>query len=208
MPKKEVTLIPAATISKIDAYWRAGLQRQVAEETEELRGMFGSAAMARYREGLTDEASFAEELRLLNYPDRDIPRYLAGGRLAYALDYWRDLKAAWVDAVRKGNMSIEAYAGKLAETGLVPERVAGYVLREIARLKPEEALKYAPVPKAYYETDEGKIDVDTIRRLRRKLKITREQEIVYLQELGMPLDMAKSVANNDDARLAEKGEEE
>ena len=206
--KKEKALIPVGVINKIDVYWRAGLQRRAAEETEELRGMFGGVAMSRYREGLTDELGFADELRLLGYPETDIPRYQAAGRLAYALDYWRDLLAAWRDAVRKGNMSIEVYAGKLAETGLVPERVAGYVLREIARLKPEEALKVTVIPKAYYETDEGRVDIDTIRRLRRKLRITRDQEIGYLRELGMPVALATSYADNDDARLAEKGEEE
>jgi len=201
-------VIPAATIKKIDAYWRAGLQRQTATETEELRGAFGTVARGRFREGLTTEDQFTDELRMLNYPDEDIPKYLAAGRLEYSLDLFRDLLAAWRDAVRQGNIDIDQYGKLLAEVGLVPERVAGYMLREVARLKPGETLTVIGPPKAYYETDAGKLYVDTVRRARRKLLMTHDYEISKLLEAGMPIDQATAVANNDDIRLAEKGTEE
>ena len=207
MTTEKREIIPAATISKIDAYWRAGLQRQTAEETEELRGAFGAVARARFREGLTTEDQYIEELRLLHYPDADIPKYLAAGRLEYALDLFRDLLAAWRDAVRKGNISIDQYRDRLIELGLVPERVASYMLREVARLKPEEVPTVIAPPKTYYETDAGRIQVDTIRRSRRKLVINRDQEIAALLEIGMPVEQATATADNDDIRLAEKGGE-
>lgn len=208
MGKEDKALVPAATIAKIDAYWAAGLQRQTADDTEELRGMFGTVARARFREGLTTEDQFEAELRLLNYPEEDIPRYLAGGRLEYALDLFRDLLAAWRDAVRKGNIGIDEYGDRLAELGLVPERVASYMLREVARLKPEALPTAIAPPKPYYETDAGKIAVDTIRRQRRKLLISRDQEIAALLDTGMPVEQATAIADNDDVRGAEKREEE
>jgi len=208
MSKTDPAVIPAATIKKIDAYWRAGLDRQTAGETEELRGMFGTVARARIKEGLTTEEQFSDELRILNYPEEDIPRYLAGGRLEYSLDLFRDLLAAWRDAVRKGNISIDQYAERLKELGLVPERIASYMLREVARLKPETVPGVIAPPKPYYETDAGKLLVDTIRRRRRKLLISRDQEIASLLETGMPVDQATATANNDDVRLAEKAGEE
>jgi hypothetical protein len=60
-------------------------------------------------------------------------------------------------------------------------------------------------PKPLYETDAGKITVDTIRRQRRKDLITRDEEIAGLMELEMTELYATAIADNDDARLAEKG---
>ena len=144
---------------------------------------------------------------MLRVSDEELDIELAAGRLDYATDYLRDLIAAYRDAVRKGNLSIDGYRERLSELGLVPERVMGYVLREVARLKPEELPTVIAPPRPYYETDAGRIQVDTIRRRRRKLIITRDQEIAALLETGMPVDQATSAADNDDVRLAEKGGE-
>jgi len=206
MPNKKTDLVPAATRSKIQEYFTRGLQNDQAEETEELRGMFGGVAMSRYREGLTDDGQLLEELRLLGYPEGQLPQYLAAGRLNYALDYFRDLLSAWRDAVRAGNISLETYAGKLAELGLVPERVASYILREVARIKPGQELTLEPVPAALYETDAGRIAVDTVRRRRRKNIITREEELTDLLALGMPIDLASAMTANDDIRNTGKAE--
>ncbi|MBA7586215.1 hypothetical protein ES708_28211 [subsurface metagenome] len=81
------------------------------------------------------------------------------------------------------------------------------MLREVARLKPEELATVIAPPKPYYETDAGKLLVDTIRRERRKLLISRDQEIASLLETGMPVAQATAIADNDDVRLAEKGGE-
>ncbi|MBA7570531.1 hypothetical protein ES708_12283 [subsurface metagenome] len=132
---------------------------------------------------------------------------LAAGRLDYATDYLRDLIAAYRDAVRKGNLSIDGYRNRLIELGVVPERAVGYMVREIARLKPEEVAGVIAPPTPYYETDAGKIEVDTIRRHRRKLLISRDEEITAFLDIGMPVDQATALADNDDVRLAEKGGE-
>ncbi|MBA7711498.1 hypothetical protein ES703_120464 [subsurface metagenome] len=208
MAKKGTELIPTNIKTKIDTYFAQGLQRLRADKTEELRGMFGSVARARFKEGLTTEDQYASELRILNYPEEDIPRYLAGGRLEYALDLFRDLLGAWRDAVRKGNIGIDVYGQRLSELGLVPERVATYMLREVARLKPGETPGVIAPPKPFFETDAGKLEVDTVRRARRKLLISRDREIAALLELGMPVYQAEAAADNDDIRLAEKAAEE
>jgi len=207
MTTKGKELVPASTRTKIEAYFARGLARIGAAAVEEARSGRIGVARTRFREGFTTEEQFIDELKLLRVSDEELDIELAGGRLDYATDYLRDLIAAYRDAVRKGNLSIDGYKDRLLELGLVPERVAGYMLREVARLKPEELPTVIAPPKPYYETDAGKIQVDTVRRRRRKLLITRDQEIAALLETGMPIVQATAAANNDDVRLAEKGGE-
>jgi hypothetical protein len=73
-----------------------------------------------------------------------------------------------------------------------------------ARLSAAAVTEVGP-PKPLYETDAGKITVDTIRRQRRKGLITRDDEVAGLMELEMTELYATAIADNDDARLAEKG---
>jgi hypothetical protein len=73
-----------------------------------------------------------------------------------------------------------------------------------ARLAAAAVTEVGP-PKPLYETDAGKITVDTIRRQRRKDLITRDDEVAGLLELEMTELYATAIADNDDARLAEKG---
>ena len=80
----------------------------------------------------------------------------------------------------------------------------GYVLREVARVKPGELPKVIGPPGEIYLTDEGRVITDTIRRRRQKELITRDEEIAGLLELGMPVSYAEAIADNDDSRLAEK----
>jgi len=132
---------------------------------------------------------------------------MVAAKMDYAYDYIMDLVSAYRDAVRKGNLSIDEYRGSLLNLGMVPERVEGYIYRERARLKPREALTPIAPPTPEYETDAGRVMVDTLRRERRKLLITRDQEMAGFIQLGMEPDYAKAIANNDDVRLAEKGAE-
>jgi len=208
MAKKGVELVPTATREKIASYFARGLARARAEEVESTRAGRIGVARTRFREGFCTEGQFIEELRLLRTPDEDIELELIAGRLDYATDFIRDLISAYRDAVRKGHFTIEQYNDKLVEIGVVPERAMGYAIRERARLKPEEPLTPVTPPKPYYETDAGRTDVDTIRRQRRKLLISRDQEIAGFLDIGMPVDQAEAIADNDDVRLAEKGEEE
>jgi len=208
MVKKGQEVVPVSIRQKIDIYFARGLARIGAAAVEEVRSGRIGVARTRFREGFTTEEQFKEELKLLRVSDDELELELAAAKLDYATDYLRDLIAAYRDAVRKGNLSIDGYRDRLTELGLVPERVAGYMLREVARLKPEELATVIAPPKPYYETDAGKIMVDTIRRRRRKLLITRDEEIAALLDTGMPVAQAIAAANNDDVRLAEKGGEE
>ena len=208
MVKKGTELVPAGTIKAIDPYFARGLAVISAAAVESVRTGRIGVARTRFKEGFTTEQQFVEELQLLRVSEAEIELEVAAARLDYATDYLRDLIAAYRDAVRKGHIGMEQYREALLELGLVPERVEGYVLRERARLKPEEPLTAVAVPKPYYETDAGKVMVDTIRRNRRKLLITRDQEIASFLELGVPVELATAYADNDDARLAEKGGEE
>jgi hypothetical protein len=55
------------------------------------------------------------------------------------------------------------------------------------------------VPK--YETEAGKIQVDTIRRLRRSAAISATDELAALTALEMPLVLAQAIVDNDELRI-------
>lgn len=175
---------------------------------EALQGAMSGAAVTRFKEGFTDEVQFHAEMTILGYSDEQFVKYLAAAEMDYATDYIRDLLTAYRDALRKGHIDMDQYRDTLLGLGIVPERVEAYVLKEKARLKPEEELTPISVPKPVFETDAGKVKVDTLRRRRRKILISRDEEIAGLIDLGMEPNYAEAIANNDDVRLAEKGGEE
>lgn len=176
--------------------------------TEQVRGSMSGYAITRYKEGFTTEGQFEEELRMLRYSEEEIPVFLAAAEMAYATDYLTDLKTAFTTAVTKGQISLDDYRSSLLQLGIRPERVNAFVIRVRATLKPKEKLTLLPPPEAVYETESGKMQVDTIRRLRRKSIINRDQEIADLLGLGMDVGMATATANNDNVRMAEKAAEE
>uniref|UniRef100_A0A6H1ZR42 Uncharacterized protein n=1 Tax=viral metagenome TaxID=1070528 RepID=A0A6H1ZR42_9ZZZZ len=208
MVNKGKELVSASTRQAIDSYFARGLARLSAAAVESVRTGRIGVTRTRFKEGFTTEEQFIQELRLLRVSDEELKLELAAARLDYATDYLKDLISAYREAARKGHISIDQYRERLTELGLVPERAAALMLLEVARLKPEALPTAIAPPKPYYETDAGKIAVDTIRRERRKLLISRDQEIAALLEVGMPVDQATAAANNDDVRLAEKGAEE
>jgi len=175
---------------------------------EALQGSMSGAAVTRFKEGFTTVEGFYSEMSILGYSDKQIIKYEAAAKMDYATDYTRDLISAYRDAVRKGNISLDDYRGALLDLGLVPERVEGYILRERARLKPGEALTPISPATPTYETDAGKVMIDTTRRKRRKSLISRDQEMAAFIELGMEPGYATALADNDDVRLAEKAGEE
>lgn len=175
---------------------------------EAVRGQMSGYAITRYKEGFSTASEFREELKILGYSNDQIPVYEAAAELAYATDYLSDLKSAYYTAVTRGQISLDGYRSALAGLGIVPERVEAFVLRARAVLKPKEKLGPTAPPVPTYETDYGKIVVDTIRRERRKNLISDQQETARLIQLGMEPDMAEAIAANDNARLAEKAGEE
>ena len=171
---------------------------------ETTKGLMSSVAITRYKEGLTDDSSFPSELSVLRYTDKEIPLIIAGAKMSYATDYATDLMTAYQNAVRTGKMTLDEYRQALLSLGLVPERVEGKVLIERARIKPKEKLTPIGPPEEIYLTDQGKIIMDTITRKRQKNTLTRDEEIAELLNLGMPVDYAKAIADNDDVKLLEK----
>lgn len=198
-------LIPSSIKDKITKAYAAAQAQKAAGITTDTAGFRLGVARKRFKEGLTNEEQFTTELRLLGIPEGEIPLEIIAGRMDYAFDYTMDLIAAWRDGVRKGNISIDKYKEHLTSLGMVPERVVGYILRETVRQSSEgDTTLVAPVT-PFYQTDSGKIQVDTLRRQRRKLLITRDQEIAALVDIGMSTGEAQSIADNDDVRIAEKG---
>jgi len=171
---------------------------------EQARGMFSGYAVTRFKEGYTTESEYRQELLNLGYPEDQLGLYVAAAELAYATDYLTDLKSAYTAAASKGNMSLDEYRVALISLGIRPERVNAFVMRVKAALDPKAKLTLVAPPTPVYETDAGKLRSDTLRRLRRKAKISRDEEIAGLLGLGMPVGLAAANADNDDARLAEK----
>jgi hypothetical protein len=108
---------------------------------------------------------------------------------------------------RKNDIDREGELSELAALG-VPEYLAkAYADNDDVALVEKVPTAAAPeVPE--YETDAGKIKVDTIRRARRKAAITREDELAQLAELGMPDWLVQAVVENDDIRMTGKAEAE
>jgi hypothetical protein len=208
MADKNPALIPSATLAKIDRHFRAGLVKKRAEDVQDPQAFRLSIARRRYREGFTDLEGFTAELKALEAPADQIPLEIIAGDLEAGYDYAMDLINVYRDAFRAGNIDIPTYAERIRSVVIRRDRAETYVARELARIRPDKEPTLEPAPQATYETDAGKVEVDTIRRRRRKKIITREDELVKLQALGMPLDLAMSYADNDDARLAGKAEEE
>ncbi len=177
------------------------IKELVNAPVEEPKAAGISIAVTRYSTGETTGAQFRDELALLGSPAIDVDRNVAAANLVYAHDYIMDLKTAYTDAIRAGNLTLDEFRQALLGIGLVPERVEGLVLIERARLKPKQALKPTSPPSAFYATDVGKIQVDTIRRRRRKGTITRDEEIAALIGTGYEPAESTVIADNDDERL-------
>ena len=182
---------------------RAALMRMFqGTYSEVIKGLMSGTAIKRYKEGMSTKAQFQAELKLLGYTDQQFPQYLAAADLDYAYDYLTDMISAYKAAAAKGQISLDDFRGALRGLGIVPDRIEAYVLRLRAQLDPAGPLKPIGPPKAEYETDAGKLKVDTLRRKRQSQLITRDQEVAGLQGLGMPVDYATAVADNEDVRLA------
>ncbi len=162
-----------------------------------------SAAVNRFKLGLTDQPTFENELRVLQCAENLLPLYVYGANLDYTTSFTLELMTAYVDGVRAGNISIEDYRDLLLGLGLMPERVEADVYREVVRVKPRATTTAVTPGAATYTTDAGKLAVDTIRRQRRKGVLDRTMQIVALLKLGMDGAYAAAVADNDDIRLGE-----
>ncbi len=194
-----------ATVIRVPDRVDALVMREIVNApVEEPKAVGMSIAVTRFKEGMTNEATFRAELELLGCPPVDLDRSVQAAKLAYNTDFVSDLKTAYTDAVRNNRFDMGDFRQALLDIGIVPERTEAYVLIETCRIDP---FKKTPVPKLLlklYETDLGKVEVDTIRRQRRKGQISRDEELVGLMNTGYTPSEAAVIARNDDARLAEK----
>ena len=208
MTTDKESMLSAGTLAKIDRFFKAGLKTEQDQAVQDPGAFRLSIARRRYREGFTTREQFIAELEILQAPEDQLSLEIIAGDLEAAYDYTMDLIATWRDAFRKGNIDIATFTELIGLVVVVPERAATYVARELAKLKPAKGPTLEPTPQANYETDTGKIEVDTIRRLRRKNLISQDDELLELQELGMPADLAGVMVANDTARITAKGEEQ
>ena len=70
---------------------------------------------------------------------------------------------------------------------------------DVAIAKAQTKVEAKVLPK--YETDAGKVQVDTIRRLRRSGQITSTEELSALTALEMSSDLAQAIVDNDALRI-------
>ena len=61
-----------------------------------------------------------------------------------------------------------------------------------------------PVVLLAYETEAGKVEVDTIRRSTRSRQMSAIDELAALKALEMPIDLAQAIVDNDSLRLVKQ----
>lgn len=120
------------------------------------------------------------------------------------LEYQTDDGKVKVETIRlsrrQRRISRDEEIMELMELEMSDELAISYSDNDELRL----AVVKPPVPVvivALYQTELGKVNVDTFRRARRDRLISRDEEIRLLTDLDMPADLAISYADNDDIRL-------
>lgn len=164
-----------------------------------------STVIGRYKAGYIGADQFAAELGLVGSPQAEIDIFLVHAKLEQATQYMNDLVTAYTDGVRSGQLSFNEFRQNLLDLGMEPNMVAAKLLIEKLRLKPSAAKTVTAVATPAYTTEQGKVEVDTIRRRRRAKTplIDHTQEVAALVQLGMAADYAEAIAENDDIRVGE-----
>ena len=163
----------------------------------EAKPMFATTAIAGFKEGQYGEADLREFLISLGYRGVLLERIIFASQLAYELDYKSDLLAGYREAFRKDQITESEFRGSLAEIIVIPERIQGYVFRDT--VKKVGKVPVIKPPPAYYETVEGKIRVNTAKRLWRAGVIDNRELVSTLTDYEMPLSMAEAVLDEEEA---------
>ncbi len=108
---------------------------------------------------------------------------------------------------RQRTISKDAEITALLGLGLASGLATAYADNDDLRLVKAAAVK-PPEVKLEYQTDDGKVNVETIRLSRRQRRIMRDEEIMALMELEMSDELAIAYADNDDLRLVKAPAEE
>jgi len=99
----------------------------------ELKTLFTSTAIKRYKEGLDTQAQFENNLTTLGVRPMLLPKYVYAANLEADYDEYYDYLTALKEAVQKGQITPERMADALEERGLRAERAE--LLAEIQALK-------------------------------------------------------------------------
>lgn len=172
-----------------------------APPTREEGGIRADAAISRFREGLTTEAGMRAELATLGWQPATIDRLVVAARLNYELDQASYQIATLVSAAGRGVITPDQLRSGLADLGMVPERIADYVLRARLTLEPTERPVAAAVVRPFYQTDEGKVRLATLRALFRDEAITEADLLAGLLDLELPRSYAEAIVDYEIARL-------
>lgn len=175
-------------------YLKTWLKRQAEGD---LKTLMTSLPITRFKEGFDDETMLCKNLAALGVDDSVMPKYLFAARLSYYFDYQTDLKTYYIDAYHRRDIEEPELRSSLVSIGVNPDRLNLIVS--------QQKIKRLAAPKAI-EPPELTIQFDTIRDKRKKLLITRDDEVSALVSIGKELPYALAIADNDEVAITEKAE--
>ncbi len=161
------------------------------------------------KEGIIDPGTGAEKLMGLGY-DEDEAIYLLAINVDVKEAPLTDAQQMEIDNIRRSRrgriISHEQEIQQLLSLGIDLDLATATANNDDLRLEAEpKGTTPAVIP--IYETDAGKVELDTIRRSRRQGLITHDQEVTQLLTLQMSDWLAKAYADNDDLRLTKAAQE-
>lgn len=158
--------------------------RRVIEEPE-LRSSLTQAGLAMDRLDLVVDA---QKIKRLAAPKAAVPP-----ELAIELSTIRDRRA-------KNLITRNEEVQQLVTIGEeMPYALAIAANDDVKLAKPNVPVVVVQVPE--YETEAGKVQVDTIRRLRRQGQSSADEELTALSSLQMPAGLAQAIVDNDALRI-------
>lgn len=196
-------------------------QMYAATANEEMKGMFSSIVVRRYRAGIIVDEQLDSELAALSYPEAQRRKILQGAKLYYDLDTVEDYIKALQYSYRMGKISLEQYAAELAKLGLRSDKIERLVAIERARAKenvyqsPEEEVRATGRYTAIKRYKEGMItDAELEAELRmlgysdaqiQRLKVLAklERDYDFAMEVLSAVKAAWRKKKIDDARFIE-----
>jgi hypothetical protein len=160
----------------------------------EVKGVMLPAAMTRFREGFSDEATLRTELSALGLPEPKHDLFVFAANLQYQSDFASDMLTSYRTMYKKDMIDEEGFRNLLSGLGINRTRVEGYVMRDNAAKFKVPKVK-ARVP--YYATDEGAIKLKTAKEEYHRDIITAEELYSQFIALEMETTMAKAIVDNE-----------
>lgn len=167
---------------------------------KETGGIRADAAMARFREGMTDEDGLRDELRSLGWPEERLAVLVVAARLNYRYDRTGDLIRAYSDAYVRGQIDEALFRANLTTLGIVPQRIDDLVLRGNVRRTPTLGPTAAIGELAYFKTEPGRARLAAMKFAVREDIMTLAEFRAILPDLGIPPDLADALADYEEIR--------